>query len=134
MFPIPGRPGMTIGELALLFNKEFELNCDLTIIPMKNYNRNLFYDDYNIPWINPSPNIPIVMSAILYGGIGLFEGTNIAMGRGTTKPFEYVGAPFVDPFLYAENLENLHLPGVRFTPIYFTPVMHNWKDQQCAGA
>lgn len=133
MYPIITRHGMTIGEIANLFNNEYNIGCDLTIIKMENYDRTLFYDELSIPWVNPSPNIPTLETAIVYTGTGHFEGLNISEGRGTTKPFEFIGAPFINPYLWSDRLNSLNLPGVYFRPIYFTPNNEDFANQQCGG-
>lgn len=133
MYPIITRHGMTIGEIAQLFNEEYQIGCSLKVITMKDYNRELFYDDYNIPFVAPSPNIPTVESAIVYSGTCIFEGTNLSQGRGTTKPFEYIGASFIDPYKWVEALEALQLSGVVFRPIYFTPTANTYANKLCGG-
>ncbi len=133
MYPIITRHGMTIGEIARVFNEEYKIGCNLQVISMKDYNRKLFYDDYNIPFVAPSPNIPTVETAIVYSGTCIFEGTNLSQGRGTTKPFEYIGAPFIDPYKWVEALEALQLSGVVFRPIYFTPTANTYANKLCGG-
>ncbi|MDD4077378.1 MAG: DUF1343 domain-containing protein [Bacilli bacterium] len=127
------RHGMTIGELALLFNNEYGIGCNLTVIKMKNWTRNMYYDETGLPWIIPSPNIPSVETTIVYPGTCIFEGTNIAEGRGTTIPFQVVGAPYIDAQEYSQALNGLGLPGVCFRPAYFTPTFSKYTNQLCAG-
>lgn len=96
LLPIPNRHGMTIGELALLFKNEFAYSCDLSIIPMEGWKRSMYFDDTSLFWVPPSPNTPAIDTAVLYPGTCLIEGTNVSEGRGTAKPFEWIGAPFID--------------------------------------
>ncbi len=133
MYPIITRHGMTIGEIAKLFNEEYQIGCNLKVITMKDYDRELFYDDYDIAFVAPSPNIPTVDTAIVYSGTCIFEGTNLSQGRGTTKPFEYIGAPFIDPYTWVEKLNALELDGVVFRPIYFTPTANTYANKLCGG-
>lgn len=121
MYPIPLQHGMTVGELAKLFNEEFNIHADLKVVKMRGWDRSMYYDDSTLPWVMPSPNMPTLDSAIVYPGVALLEGTNISEGRGTTKPFELIGAPFIDGEDLAENLSEADLPGVRFRSAYFTP-------------
>ena len=132
-YPILQRHGMTIGELAKMFNEEFEINCDLTVIEMKDYKRTDYFDETGCKWVAPSPNLPTVTSAIVYNATCIFEGTNIAEGRGTTQPFEIVGAPFINPDDLASNLNSLNLPGGVFRPMYFTPTFSKYEKQMCGG-
>ncbi|TYR81260.1 DUF1343 domain-containing protein [Priestia megaterium] len=133
MYPIPIRHGMTVGELAQLFNKEFEINADLTVVKMKGWKRSMYYDDLPLEWVSPSPNMPTVDTAIVYPGASLFEGTNISEGRGTTKPFETIGAPFINGTELAEKLNKLKLPGVTFRPSYFTPSFSKHSGKLSGG-
>ena len=133
MYPIVTRHGMTIGEIAKYFNTEFSINCDLKVVKMENYDRTKYYDELNLPWVNPSPNMPTVDTAVVYSGTCLFEGTNLSVGRGTTKPFEFIGAPYINPFDWADKLNSLNLPGVYFRPMYFTPVSSTNANQLCGG-
>jgi uncharacterized protein YbbC (DUF1343 family) len=131
--PIPQRHGMTMGELALFFNKECGVNCDLRVIPLAGWKRDQFGDEGGRLWVNPSPNIPGMDAALLFPGTCIFEGTNISEGRGTTKPFEMIGAPWLDPEALAESLNVLKLPGFIFRPVYFKPWAHKFKDELCKG-
>ena len=133
LYPIVQRHGMTVGEIARLFNEEFGIGCNLTVIKMKNYDRTAYYDDTNMPWIAPSPNMATVKTAVVYTATCLFEGTNLSEGRGTTTPFELIGAPFINPFKLAEELNKLNLPGVHFRPAYFTPTFNKHANTQCGG-
>ena len=132
-YPICQRHGMTIGELAKMFNERFEIGCNLVIVPMEGYDRSKYYDELNIPWIAPSPNLPSISSVVAYNGTCIFEGTNISEGRGTTQPFEIVGAPFINASLLAKHLNDLHLPGVIFRPTYFQPTFSKWEGKMCGG-
>ena len=140
--PIPVRHGMTLGELARLFNVERRIGADLQVVRCENWTRDRWFDDTGIPWINPSPSMRSLTAATLYPGLCLLEGTTISMGRGTLRPFEQIGAPFVDGELLAAELNRTQLPGVRFEPIQFTPTMAfypgpasalKYKDQVCGG-
>lgn len=132
-FPIVQRHGMTVGELALLFNTEYGIKCDLTVIPMKGWTRTAFFDELPLIWVPPSPNIPSVQTALVYAGMCLFEGTNLSVGRGTTMPFQYIGAPFIDGYALADRLNGLGLDGVRFLPAFFTPSLSVYAGQLCGG-
>ena len=118
---IPMRYGLTIGELAMLLRAERVPSCRLKVAWMQGYERWMWYDDTGLQWVPPSPNMPTLTTATLYPGLCLFEGTNMSEGRGTTQPFEYIGAPWCDGERWAETLNRLGLPGVRFRPIVFTP-------------
>ena len=133
LYPIITRHGMTIGELAQLFNKEFNINCDLKVVKMENWKHDLYIDETTAPWINPSPNMPTLDTAIVYSGTCIFEGANLSEGRGTTKPFEFIGAPFIDPQKWADKLNSLGLEGVYFRPMYFTPTFEDYANQLCGG-
>ena len=118
---IPVRYGLTIGELALLLKAERVPSCQLNVAWMRGYKRRMWFDDTGLQWVPPSPNMPTLTTAMLYPGLCLFEGTNMSEGRGTTKPFEYIGAPWCKGERWAELLNNCQLPGVRFRPVVFTP-------------
>lgn len=121
LYPIPLRHGMTTGELANLFNKEFHINADVTVVKMKNWKRSMTFDDTKLPFVLPSPNMPTVDSTFVYPATGLIEGTNVSEGRGTTKPFELIGAPYINSSELADHLNQLKLKGVQFRPVSFTP-------------
>ncbi|MGA3852997.1 exo-beta-N-acetylmuramidase NamZ family protein [Bacillus pumilus] len=121
LYPIPLRHGMTTGELATFFNKEFHINADVTVIKMKNWKRSMTFDDTKLPFVLPSPNMPTVDSTFVYPATGLIEGTNVSEGRGTTKPFELIGAPYINSNELADHLNQLKLKGVKFRPVSFTP-------------
>ena len=126
------RTGMTVGELARMFNSECGFKADLTIIPVEGWARDLWFDQTGLPWTNPSPNMRNLTEAILYPGVGLLE-TAVSVGRGTDTPFEVIGAPYVDDVRLAAELNRAGLPGVRFVPIRFTPRSSVFKDKQCGG-
>ncbi|MEJ2110851.1 MAG: DUF1343 domain-containing protein [Acidobacteriota bacterium] len=131
--PIPMRHGMTVGELALMFNSEFDIHCDLTVIEMEGWQRNKWFDETGLPWVFPSPNLPTLDSAIVYPGTVLFEGTCVSEGRGTTHPFEIIGAPYIRGRKLAERLNGHGLPGVYFRPVFFQPTFHKWAGEVCGG-
>lgn len=132
-YPIALRYGMTVGELAGLFNDRFGIHADLTVVRMRGYKRSMYYDDTGLPWVMPSPNVPTLDTALVYPGMGLFEGTNVSEGRGTTRPFELIGAPWIDAEKLARAMNAEHLPGVRFRPAYFTPTFSKYQGQSCGG-
>jgi uncharacterized protein YbbC (DUF1343 family) len=133
-FAMPVRHGMTFGELAQMFVGEEKLRTRLRVIPMRGWNRDLVpYVAWDLPWVPPSPNMRSPRTATVYPGTALFEGTNISEGRGSEKPFEYIGAPFIDGAALAERLNAMGLPGVTFTPISFTPDFSKYAGQQCHG-
>lgn len=130
---IPVRTGMTIGELARLFNAERKIGADLTVVPMRGWSRDLWYDETGLEWVNPSPNMRSLTAATLYPGVGLLEMTNVSVGRGTDTPFEILGAPWMDGPKLARVLTARNIPGVRFTPIRFTPTAAVHSGQSCGG-
>jgi uncharacterized protein YbbC (DUF1343 family) len=134
---IPGmatRHGMTMGELAVMFNDEYEIGCDLEIIRLKGWKRTLFSDEWGRDWIHPSPNIPRLEAALTFPGTVHFEGTNISEGRGTTMPFEWIGAPYInDPDALAYRMNTKKIPGIYFRPCFFQPTYQKGKDQICGG-
>jgi uncharacterized protein YbbC (DUF1343 family) len=133
MFPIPMRHGMTIGELARLFNEAFGIGADLTVVPMEGWQRSMYFDATGAQWVLPSPNIPTLDTTIVYPGTVLFEGANVSEGRGTTRPFELLGAPWVDAERFADALNRSNLPGVRFRPAVIEPTFHKWAKATCGG-
>ncbi len=130
---MPVRHGMTLGELARLFNGENRIGAHLTVVSMKNWDRNRWFDDTGLPWINPSPNMRNLLQATVYPGVGAIEGTNISVGRGTDTPFEQIGAPWVDGVQLAETLNARAIPGVRFYPVRFTPLSSKYAKEECQG-
>jgi uncharacterized protein YbbC (DUF1343 family) len=132
-FRIPLRHGMTIGELARLFNQEFGLNASLEVVPLDGWQRTMYFDETHLPWIIPSPNLPTLDSAIVYPGAVLFEGTMISEGRGTTRPFELIGAPTIDADRLASAMNARGLPGVHFRPVSFEPTFQKHAKETCGG-
>jgi uncharacterized protein YbbC (DUF1343 family) len=132
-FPIPMRHGMTIGELALLFNRHFRLGAHVEVVRMEGWRREMFWDDTDVPWVMPSPNMPTLDTAIVYPGTVLLEGTLLSEGRGTTRPFEIVGAPGVEAEHCARTLNALNLPGVYFRPVGFEPTFQKHARTPCGG-
>src|SRR5262249_51743364 len=130
---VPVRYGMTIGELAMLFNSERKINADLTVIKMEGWRRADYYDGTALTWVNPSPNMRNLTEALLYPGIGLLETTNLSVGRGTDTPFEVIGAPWVDGSKLAEALNRAGHAGVRFVPVRFTPKSSKFANEECGG-
>jgi uncharacterized protein YbbC (DUF1343 family) len=129
----PIRHGMTIGELARMFNAERGIEAKLTVVPMEGWMRGDWFDSTGQVWINPSPNLRNLTEAILYPGIGMIEGANVSVGRGTDTPFEVVGAPWIDGALLARELNSREIGGVRFVPISFVPVSSVFTGQKCNG-
>jgi uncharacterized protein YbbC (DUF1343 family) len=132
-FPIPMRHGMTIGELAKLFNAHFGLGAQLEVVEMQGWRREMFADDTGLPWVMPSPNMPTLETAVVYPGTVLFEGTLLSEGRGTTRPFELVGAPGIEAERFAQQMNGLGLPGVFFRPAVFEPTFQKHAKQTCGG-
>lgn len=130
---IPVRHGMTIGELARLFNSERKINAQLTVVAMEGWIRGDWFDSTGVTWINPSPNMRSLNEAVLYPGIGMIEATNISVGRGTDTPFELVGAPWIDAETLARTLNARDISGVRFVPVHFTPASSEYAGQACGG-
>jgi uncharacterized protein YbbC (DUF1343 family) len=129
---IPLRHGMTVGELARMYNAEKNFGAELTVIPCEGWQRRMWFDETGLPWTNQSPNMRSLAGATLYPGIGLHE-TPLCVGRGTDKPFEIIGAPYIDDVQLAAELTQARLPGVRFVPVRFTPTYSTFKDKPCAG-
>lgn len=130
---IPVRHGLTIGELGQLFNKQKKIGADLRVIKMEGWRRSMWFDETNLSWVNPSPNMRSLTEATLYPGVGLLETTNVSVGRGTDTPFEVVGAPWIEGDKLAEYLNQRSIPGVRFVPLRFTPKASVFKDVNCGG-
>lgn len=134
LYPVPERHGLTVGELARLFNDRFfEKKADLTVIPMEGWSRSMWFDQTGLPWVMPSPNMPTLETAVVYPGFVALEGTNLSEGRGTTRPFELFGAPWVDGHELAAELNALRLPGVVFREAWFTPVFSKFQGELCGG-
>ncbi|HSE34439.1 MAG TPA: exo-beta-N-acetylmuramidase NamZ domain-containing protein [Pyrinomonadaceae bacterium] len=130
---LPVRHGLTIGELAQLFNQQRKIGCDLRVIKMEGWHRSMWFDETNLTWINPSPNMRSLTEATLYPGVGLLETTNVSVGRGTDTPFEVIGAPWIQGEKLADELNQRRIPGVRFVPVRFIPKSSVFKDEQCGG-
>ncbi len=131
--PLPVRHGMTLGELARLFNAEREIGAQLEVVPLRGWRRNLWFDETGLTWVDPSPNLRTVTQAALYPGIGAIEGANLSVGRGTDTPFERLGAPWIDGPALAARLNARRLPGVRAYPVTFTPAAGPYAGQSCSG-
>ena len=132
-FAIPMRHGMTIGELARLFNEHVGIGAPLTVVEMTGWARPMYWDDTGLPWVMPSPNMPTLDTAVVYPGMVLFEGTNLSEGRGTTRPFEISGAPWIDGRALAERMNDAGLPGARFRALGFEPTFQKHARQACGG-
>jgi uncharacterized protein YbbC (DUF1343 family) len=133
MYPIPMRHGMTIGEVARLFNEHFAIGANLEVVAMEGWRREMYFDDTRLTWIISSPNIPTFDTTTVYPGSVLFEGTNVSEGRGTTRPFELLGAPWVVAERFADAMNRRDLPGVFFRPALFEPTFHKHAGKGCAG-
>lgn len=135
IYPIPTRHGMTVGELALMFNEHYGIGCQLQVVKMTGWQRSMYFDQTGLPWVNPSPNMKTMAGAILYPGLGICEATCLSVGRGTDHPFEMYGAPWLDAATICRSLNSKNLPGIRFVPVRFTPTTprHPFKDELCQG-
>ncbi len=132
--PLPVRHGMTVGEIALYLKEAYYPSLDLHVIKMKGWKRSQLFDKTGLPWVLPSPNMPALDTAIVYPGMCLLEGTLLSEGRGTTRPFEIFGAPFIDPDKLTARLDEFKLPGVLFRPLYFQPTFQKHAGKVCGGA
>jgi uncharacterized protein YbbC (DUF1343 family) len=132
-YPIPMRHGLTIGELARLFNEAFAIGCDLEIVPLRNWQRGMFFEDTGLPWIAPSPNLPTPAAARVYPGQVIWEGTNVSEGRGTTQPFELFGAPFINAGKLLLEVSKHPLPGAVLRTVSFEPTSNKWLGERCNG-
>ncbi len=132
-FEIPTRHGMTCGELAKLFNEHFGIGCELEVVPMDGWQREMWFEDTGLPWVMPSPNIPTVDTCVVFPATVHVEGTEISEGRGTTRVFELNGAPYIDPYAWTVELEKFNFPGVAFRQTYFRPTFQKWAGQTCGG-
>jgi uncharacterized protein YbbC (DUF1343 family) len=130
---MPTRHGMTMGEMARLFNAENAIGADLTVVEMRGWRRDTWFDETGLPWVNPSPNMRNLIAAEVYTGIGSIEFSNLSVGRGTDTPFEQIGAPWIDGVKLAEELNGRRLAGVRFYPVTFTPASSKFARQACQG-
>ena len=133
LYPLAIRHGLTIGEIAGYLNERHSIGCRLSVVPMRGWRRRMSWEDTGLPWVPPSPNMPTLDTARVYPGGCLIEGTNLSEGRGTTRPFEWIGAPYLDADEYADALERERLPGVRFRPARFQPTFHKWSGKLCGG-
>lgn len=133
-FPLPTRHGMTAGELATFFRDSCGIPCNLEIVKMEGWKRREFHDQTKLPWVLPSPNMPTVDTALVYPGQCLLEGTNVSEGRGTTRPFEIFGAPWIHPDRFCKHMEGYALPGAVFRPLYFRPTFNKFAREVCGGA
>jgi uncharacterized protein YbbC (DUF1343 family) len=132
-FPLPIRHGMTVGELAEMFNAEYGIHADLHVIRMNGYKRADWYDETGLRWINPSPNLRSLTEAVLYPGVAMAEGANVSVGRGTDTPFELLGAPWINAEKLSGYLNSRHIPGVKFLPLDFTPASDHYRNKTCRG-
>ncbi len=132
-FELPTRHGMTIGELAKMFNEHFGIGCDLTVVGMSAWQRGMWGDETGLSWILPSPNLPTVDSCVVFPATVHIEGTELSEGRGTTKPFELNGAPFIDPYAWIDALETYKFDGVKFRHVFFRPTFQKWAGSTCGG-
>jgi uncharacterized protein YbbC (DUF1343 family) len=133
MYPLPNRHAMTAGELAHYFNQEHGIGVELQVVACEKLLRGMHWSDTGLPWVPPSPNMPTPETALVYPGGCLLEGTNLSEGRGTTRPFEIVGAPFLDPNRWAQDLDGEKLPGVKFRPLWFRPTFQKHATKDCGG-
>jgi uncharacterized protein YbbC (DUF1343 family) len=131
--PIPMRHGLTLGELMRLYNEQYDIKCRLTVIPMSGWCRNMYFDDTGLPWVLPSPNMPLVDTALVYPGQVTLEGTNSSEGRGTTRPFEIFGAPHLEPRALLDVVQGKALDGVILRETSFIPTSDKWAGQICKG-
>ena len=132
-FPMPVTHGMTIGELAQMFNDYFGIQCDLEVVKMEGWKRSMYFDETGLPWVNPSPNIRNVTEELLYPGLAMTEGTNVSVGRGTATPFELYGTPWADAEELTREMQSRRIPGLAFEPVSFTPDKSRYKDERCNG-
>lgn len=130
---VPIRHGLTIGELALLVNREASIGCDLTVVPCDGWKRDMTWGETGLPWVAPSPNMPAPETAVLYPGTCLLEGTNVSVGRGTARPYEWLGAPWIDAVALASALNDLGLPGLRWRPLQYLPCAAPYAGELCEG-
>lgn len=133
LYHIPLRHGFTMGEYARFINEEYKIGADLVVIPMRNWTRDMYFSDTGLPWISTSPNIPTDVSALCYAATGIVGDLTVSVGVGTTKPFEYIGAPWINKLDFAEKLNALQLPGVTFRPMAFVPRSNIFAEELCQG-
>jgi uncharacterized protein YbbC (DUF1343 family) len=132
-FPLPMRHGMTMGELANLFNNALKIDCDISVIPLTGWTRDMLWKDTGLRWIMPSPNMPFSETVMVYPGQVIWEGTNISEGRGTCRPFELFGAPFINPYKLKKGLPSEDIRGCYLQESYFRPTFNKWKEELCSG-
>ncbi|MGD8991405.1 MAG: DUF1343 domain-containing protein [Desulfobacterales bacterium] len=132
-YALPMRHGLTIGELAKLFNAHYKIGCDLEVIPMKGWRRSMYFNRTGLPWVAPSPNLPTPVSTMVYPGQVIWEGTNISEGRGTTLPFELFGAPYLNTEKIIAGIDGASVPGIFLRPVVFEPTANKWQMQACRG-
>lgn len=132
-YPLPMRHGLTIGELAQLFNDAYGIGCDLEVIPMQGWRRAMHHDQTGHTWIAPSPNLPTPLSALTYPGQVIWEGTNVSEGRGTTQPFELLGAPYIDPYALLDTIDPDAMAGAFLRVVEFEPTSNKWQGEPCRG-
>ncbi len=133
VYPLPMRHGLTIGELALLFNQHYKIGCELEIISMDGWNRSMLFNETGLHWIPPSPNMPTPATAMVYPGQVILEGTNLSEGRGTTNPFELFGSPFIDPHQLKKKVDSRKLRGIHLREVFFQPTFNKWENEVCGG-
>ncbi len=133
-FPAPFIYNMTMAEAARYYKEEYNKKVNLKVVPMRGYYRGMLFHETMLPWVPPSPNLPTYESAIVYTAMVLLEGVNISIGRGTTKPFEYLGAPWIDPVTFSRDLNRMGFKNFHFRPVYFKPTFSKYKDEVCGGA
>jgi uncharacterized protein YbbC (DUF1343 family) len=124
---------MTIAELATMYNDRFGIGSALATVRMEGWDRSMLWSETGLPWVPPSPNMPLPETALVYPGTCLLEGTNLSEGRGTTRPFEVMGAPFIDPNALRRRMDDFTLPGITFRPVFFEPTFHKWAGEHCGG-
>jgi len=134
LYPLPIRHGLTIAEILGYVNRFYEIGADVEVVKLSGWRRDMWFDETGLLWVMPSPNMPSLTTAIVYPGMCLFEGTNVSEGRGTTRPFEIFGAPFVDPYQLTEFAAGFGIPGALLRPMYFVPTFNKYAGQLCAGA
>jgi len=134
LYPVPIRHGLTIGEMCNLINQEFNIGAEISIVNLSGWKRRQYFDDLKLYWTPPSPNMPSLETALVYPGMCLLEGTNISEGRGTTRPFEIFGAPWIEPYHFIKSLEQENLPAVKFRPLKFIPTFGKYHYKLCGGA
>jgi uncharacterized protein YbbC (DUF1343 family) len=133
LFPLPMRHGLTIGEALAMMNAKGDIGCELRVIKMEGWKRTMLFDETALPWVLPSPNMPTLETALVYPGTVMLEGTNISEGRGTTKPFEIIGAPWIEPDSFAADVSAHGLRGVFFRPLHFSPTGDKYANERCGG-